>query len=63
MINLFVTHFVCRVINPIIPKDETTADKEIPKAGATTLFTMGLIIIVGLAIVMYRKNKKYEDIR
>lgn len=45
------------------PKDETTVNKEIPKAGATTLLTMGLLIIAVIAIVMYRKNKKYEDIR
>ena len=44
-------------------KDETTAQKEIPKAGLNTMLTIGIIFIAILAIIMYTKNKKYQDIK
>ena len=43
-------------------KDETTAEKEIPKAGLETMLTF-VMIAIATAVIMYRKNKKYEDIK
>ena len=45
------------------PKDNTTANKEIPKAGLNTILVATLVIVAILSIVMYTKNKKYQDIR
>ena len=61
----------CKVKQPTTPgttggddkKDETTAQKEIPKAGLNTMLTIGIIFIAILAIIMYTKNKKYQDIK
>jgi len=44
-------------------KDKTTANKEIPKAGLNTLLVMTLFIVAIVAIIMHRKNKKYQDIK
>jgi len=44
-------------------KDTTTADKEIPKAGLNTMLFSVIAIITVVAIVMYRKNKNYQDIK
>lgn len=45
------------------PKDNTTADKEIPKAGINSMLILGILAIVIIAVVMFRKNQKYRDIR
>jgi len=42
--------------------DNSTANKDIPKAGLNTLLGTGLLMVVIVAIVMYVKNKKYQDI-
>lgn len=44
-------------------KDNTTANKEIPKAGLDTMLVIGIVIIAIVAIIMYRKNRKYDDIK
>ena len=49
------------VVVPNDKKDETTAEKDIPKAGAKTVVSF-IVIAISIAIIMYRKNKKYEDI-
>lgn len=43
--------------------DSTTANKEIPKAGLNTMLIFGIVAIIIVALIMYKKNKKYEDIR
>ena len=48
---------------PSDEKDNTTADKEIPKAGISSMVIISITIIGIIAIVMHRKNKKYQDIR
>lgn len=44
-------------------KDETVANKDIPKAGLNTALAMGMVAIVIVALVIYRKNQKYKDIK
>jgi len=43
--------------------DKTTVDKEIPKAGASVLLVTGMIAVLAVAIAMYKKNQKYQDIK
>lgn len=45
------------------PADPSVANKVIPNAGVTTMLAFGIVVITLFAIVMYRKNKKYEDIK
>ena len=44
-------------------KDNTVADKEIPKAGLNVMILLGIVSIVVVAVVMYIKNQKYQDIK
>lgn len=55
VINLFVTHFVCRIVNPIIPKDETTAIELKELIGLTAE------IVVGTAKPNYPAQAKVKD--
>lgn len=48
---------------PSEEKDNTTANKEIPKAGISSMIIISIVIIGTIAVVMYGKNKKYQDIR
>ncbi|MBQ2835696.1 MAG: hypothetical protein IJE68_02530 [Clostridia bacterium] len=43
-------------------KDNTVADKEYDKAGTGTIISLATAIVAVIAIIMYRKNKKYQDI-
>ena len=43
-------------------KDNTTADKEYDKAGTGTIISLATAIVAVIAIIMYIKNKKYQDI-
>ena len=44
-------------------KDTTTADKDIPKAGINSMIVITITVIGLIAFIMYKKNKKYQDIR
>ena len=44
------------------PEDSTTAEKPYDKAGKNGMLILMVITIVVVAAVVYRKNKKYEDI-
>lgn len=44
-------------------KDNTVANTEYSKAGLNTIFVVGIFTIVIVAVVMYRKNKEYQDIK
>lgn len=43
--------------------NNNSAIKEYPKAGLNTLLAVGILIILIIAVVMYRKNQKYQDIK
>lgn len=55
VINLFVTHFFCRIVNPIIPKDETTAIQLSELIGLTGE------IVIGTAKPNYPAQAKVKD--
>lgn len=44
-------------------KDNTTADKDYSKAGLNTILIIGVGCVVVAAIVLYNKNKKFQDIK
>lgn len=44
-------------------KDNTTANTSIPKAGINSIIIIAIIFVAGFAIAMYKKNKKYRDIK
>ena len=43
-------------------KDNTVAEKEYDKAGVSTMMLLATLIVSVVAIIMYIKNKKYQDI-
>lgn len=43
-------------------KDNSTANKDIPKAGLNSVLATGIVTVTIVAIIMYRKNNKYRDI-
>ena len=44
-------------------KDNTTANKDIPKAGMNSVIIIAIIAVAGVSIVIYNKNKNYKDIK
>ena len=43
-------------------EDETTTNKEIPKAGLDKIFGITISVIIIFAIIIYKQNKKYKEI-
>ena len=44
-------------------KDDTIADKKYDKAGVNTILICIMALVIMLAIIIYKKNTKYQDIK
>lgn len=44
-------------------KDNTTAPDKIPQTGSSIMFTLGMLIIIILAVVSYKKYNEYKEIK
>ena len=47
----------------IVVGDDTVSDKDIPKAGISTIIVFAIVAVALIAIVVYRKNKELQDIK
>ena len=49
--------------NPTEEPDDTVSDKNLPAAGINTVLAVSIVLIAVFGFVVYRKSKKYQDIK